>query len=154
MKKVKANLIFVKIVLVLVLVFAAGCKEDIDNNFPDPEGTIKISMTKDRIIDGSVYPGLRVSFNSDCVLYITLDNYFYCGPSHSSSMVNVGRVRGLETITRIPDSGYAKTLKVNPEYGYVLNCGDGTYARIYVVDWLSRERDTGAKIKYQYPWNP
>ena len=40
MKKVKANLIFVKIVLVLVLVFAAGCKEDIDNHFPDPEGTI------------------------------------------------------------------------------------------------------------------
>ena len=154
MKKVKANLIFVKIVLILGLVFAAGCDSEKDD-FYDPEGTMEISMTKDRIINGVVYyPGISVSFSPDCMIYITLDNFFYCGPSYSSSMVNVGRVKGLTDIKRIPANGYTKTPPVEPKCGYVLDCGDGTYARIYVVSWLidSYDEIIGAKIKYQYPF--
>ena len=145
----KINLIFAKIILVFALAFIVGCSE-YDEPLADPEGTISIYMTKDQIIDGAIYQGLWVSFAADCMLYITYNDNFYCGPSYNSSMVSVGKVRKLSEIRKIPNNGYTKTPAVQSECGYVLSCGDGTYARIYVASY----NGVGANIKYQYPFIP
>ena len=47
-------------------------------------------------------------------------------------------------------------MSVERGYGYVIKDVDGTYARLYVVDWIVSTSNAiiGAKVKYQYPFNP
>ena len=73
------------------------------------------------------------------------------------TIANVGKVNGLGSITKIPNSGYAVQASVEVGHGYVIKASDGTYARLYVVDWITYSGSggiAGAKVKYQYPFEP
>lgn len=172
---------FVKTVLVLGLLFAAGCSKPDDGNgdeggnngnnnggnpntpVADPEGTIMMSVrnwdngtTRVPINDGLSNDPYGKEFTID------RGNNFTGGRAGNTwHFVSVGKVNGLGNVTKIPDSGWSTTLAVTPGYGYVCayaNTYGGaiTFARIYVEEWILAAGTNGiigAKIKYQYPFN-
>ena len=173
----KSVLFFVKMVLVLSLVVAVGCGKDEgddksknpENNaekpVSDPEGTITIKVRNESNGCTGVYP-------DGCVndyFYISTSNNFY-GRSYYT-FANIGKVSGLGNVTKIPNSGYAREVAVEPGCGYVAKCEWGsyywngisvpaktTYVRIYVVGWTTAAGSSGgiigAEIKYQSPFAP
>ena len=159
-----------KTVLVLGLVFATGCGKDEDSSdkngngnnssgqtVPDPEGTVLVTIAnngKNLYFDGgNPVQGGYISIGSDN-LYMSYANNF-----HSDEYIaSVGKVKGLGEIIKIPTSGFVRVVSVEPSYGYVIQIGknSNTYARLYVVEWVKSTSGgiIGAKVKYQYPFNP
>jgi len=149
----KVYLFLMKTVLVLGLVFAAGCSKD-DNSVSDPEGTITVSMANSGVYDYNGYErGAGISFIGNQWVAIKTDNNFIC---QECTISNVGKVNGLGNINKIPNSGYTEYCSVEIHNGYVIQMYDGTYARLYVVDWVVSTYNAiiGAKVKYQYPFEP
>jgi len=156
----KCNLFLVKTLMVLSLVFVAGCSKDDDVAPPDPEGTITVTMSNSGsgfVAGVSVGPALGFG---DLRM---MGNNNFCGDWASwhhteglSTIANVGKVLGLGSITRIPNGGFISTVAIEKGHGYVVQVNDGTYARLYVVDWVVNKYNEiiGAKVKYQYPWAP
>jgi len=161
-----------KTVLVLGLVFAAGCGKDDDNGkdgggnsgnntektVPDPEGTITVSMANNGVYDQGrrQYRGTGVCMdNNDCSAWIAMnyDNNFI---AQACEIANVGKVNGLGSIKAIPNGGYTGYTSVESKNGYVIKSSSGIYTRLYVVDWILSTGGgiIGAKVKYQYSWNP
>ena len=144
--------------MVLSLVFVAGCEQE-DKVPPDPEGTIMFTMRNNGILINSYnneQRGTGIGFvaGTGCWVAMTSANNFLC---QFCSIASVGKVAGLGNITKIPTNGFVGSTSVAIGYGYVIKLDDGTYARLYVIDWtISSTTDgiTGAKVKYQYPWNP
>ena len=167
----KSVLFLMKTLLVLsMLVFATGCPdpkdEDVGNNsgnstektVPDPEGTITVSMANSGSKSKQQVRGYGLVVDDDpadvCWIAINSDNNFvtqYC------QVANVGKVSGLGSITKIPNSGYSGFMSVEPQHGYVVRADtDGSYTRLYVVEWTKNTSGgiTGAKVKYQRPFVP
>jgi hypothetical protein len=167
----KSVLFLMKTVLVLGLVFATGCGKDDDegkddggssgNNtektIPDPAGTITRNLSNSGIRLNSYNSeerGTAIEFSDDVTwVAMTTSNEFRC---QYCSIASVGKVAGLGNITRIPTSGFVGRNSVELGYGYVVACEDGTYARLYVVEWTKSTSGgiIGAKVKYQYPFVP
>lgn len=132
----------------------------------DPSGTITANILNDN--DGtdlfinwedeegySVYIGLSIND----------DNNFGVA---FGEIVCVGKVSGIGSIKKVPQSGWSGKCAVQPGYGYVLRSrrykfisGQGNeyddyrYVRIYVVDYMEGTSGgiIGATIKYQAPWD-
>lgn len=150
-----------KTLMVLSLVFVVGCSKDDENgggsSVPDPEGTITVSIAnngKNMYIDGGnpIDAGYITIGNDN--LWMSYDNNFR---PDSRLIASIGEVNGLGAINKIPNSGFVRQIAVEPKCGYVISIGNsGDYARLYVVDWIVSTYDEiiGAKVKYQYPWNP
>ena len=93
------------------------------------------------------------------------------GTYSDDEIVCVGKVSGIGSIKKVPQSGWSKKCAVQPGYGYVLrakgyrwnynNSGRGEYSddyryvRVYVVDYMEGTSGgiIGATIKYQAPWD-
>ena len=105
------------------------------------------------------------------------DSYVYLEISNSNNfdlyreysdgdIVCVGKVNGLSKITKIPSSGWAQEVAVQPGQGYIirsknLESSDRVqyktfckYARVYVVDWIEGTSGgiIGAVIRYEDNW--
>lgn len=127
----------------------------------DPEGTITVNMRND-YNDYTWFQGGS--------LEITNSNNFTCGGNYyyndngkvfqrKTSIVCVGKVKGIGSITRIPKNGWNSECLVQPGYGYIyhvketLNSSSTTlyFVRIYVVDYMKDISGgiIGATIKYQ-----
>lgn len=97
-------------------------------------------------------------------LGITLSNNFHLdGRSCDHKIVCIGSVGGLGRIKKIPESGWADEVAVQPGQGYIIRSknrsGSGysqwcKYARVYVEDWIEGTSGEilGATIRYQDNW--
>ncbi len=108
-------------------------------------------------------------FSVDIGLSINDANNFVTSGSlytPDSEIVCVGKVSGIGSIKKVPQSGWSRTCAVQPGYGYVLRSkgfrrnnwnerSDYHYARVYVVDYMEGTSGgiIGATIKYQAPWD-
>jgi len=157
----KMYLFLVQTLVILSLAFAVGCSEDDDNgsSVSDPEGTIMFTMTNSGVgyINEGRY-GAAVTFvprGWNAIELLMLDNNNFYG--WLCTIANVGKVKGLGAITKIPSSGFVKQTSVEKGYGYVIFIKEnGLYARLYVTDWVLSTSGgiIGAKVKYQYPFEP
>lgn len=116
----------------------------------DPEGTIVVNLANDKKV------------------YLRYFNYIYMNSANNlvtnvTEIVSVGNVKGLSSITRIPETGWSNTTAAIPGYGYVLrnrywedNQTKYRYARIYAVDYMTSTSGgiMGITIKYQENWEP
>ncbi|MCL2097408.1 MAG: DUF5036 family protein [Bacteroidales bacterium] len=141
-----------KTFLVLSLFFAAACSKDDpsdpNTSVPDPEGTITVSMRNANNGDTFVSPdGFSGSF------HIGADDNF---SGYGCQFVTIGPMKGLGNVTKIPSSGWASQVAVQPGYGYVARNGF-TYFRLYVVSYIEAAVGggvIGADVKYQSPFAP
>lgn len=146
------------LVAVVMACAIVACGDDDDpndpgNSVPDPEGTVLLSMRNWN--NGRTY--LEVD-NGD--MWIDVGDNFN-GDSGCFSFVNLGKMKGLGNVTKIPTSGWAEKVAVTPGCGYIARSHDAfknEYIRIYVVDYIISAETTngiiGANIKYQYPFTP
>ena len=145
------------------MLFLAGCNKDNpdnpSNSVPDPEGTIMLTManTNQLSAHGGVLMGPPVERGNSCFC-MDENNNFYGGSYYGANcdIANVGKVSGLGSIKTIPASGYVRETSAEIGHGHVIRAADGTYARLYVVEWVLNTSGgiLGAKVKYQYPWAP
>ena len=128
-----------------------------DNSVPDPEGTITFSMANSGIRLGSntaEQRGAGIGFANDGIwVAMTTSNNLFC---QNCTIASIGKVAGLGDIKKIPSSGFASMIAIETGCGYVVKCNDGTYGRLYVVEWVISTSNAiiGAKVKYQYPFVP
>ncbi|MBP5742554.1 MAG: hypothetical protein J6W49_03820 [Paludibacteraceae bacterium] len=80
-------------------------------------------------------------------------------PQDYVTIASVGPVKNISEIKKVPETGWAQETSATPGNGYVLKYESENfkgYARVYVVDWITRTGDNGiigVKIKYQV-WEP
>jgi hypothetical protein len=80
-------------------------------------------------------------------------------------VANMGPCNGLGDVITKPSSGYSSASSIQEKHGYVVRFRKSydqtditlsyTYARFYVVNWLTSSTDhgvVGATIKIQYPF--
>lgn len=147
-------------VLSTILLYS-GCEKDSNSidSIPDPQGTIITNM-----LQGSWSTATRIHL-ADGVLYISESNNFSDDPGYVGyddiSLYNYGKVKGLAKVETIPENGYAHNVAISLGNGYVIKVQDYynnnlTYGRLYVVSWIYSTSNSiiGAKVKYQYPFNP
>jgi len=160
----KINLFLVQTLMILSLVFVAGCSKndgDGDKTVPDPEGTIVTNIRNDVSMNryNGIYFGLReVGIGT---LAMTDANVFqsYGG---GFDIAYIGTVNGLGSIQSIPKENLftGSGCAVIENGGYVLRGTDSDnqvkYARLYVTRFLEDSGGgiVGAEIKYQYPFVP
>lgn len=137
------------------LLIVGGCSKDdgpeydkpdnggVDNpneNVPDPDGTVKITMLK----------GDQTSLDE---LYIDADNNFH---GDGWMIAPLGEMRGLGNVKKIPIEGWAESVAVIPGHGYVAhNNSNNEYMRIYVINRTTASTPDevgGFAIKYQKPF--
>ena len=88
--------------------------------------------------------------------------------STSTEIVSVGSVKGLSSITKVPDTGWSYETAAIPGYGYVVRQSsrqwdaslnkyvyEYKYVRLYVIDYMESTSGgiMGCTIKYQI-WEP
>jgi hypothetical protein len=163
----KINFFLVCCLFAASMFFVTGCddKDDPDNptsSVLDPIGTItsNIGGADFQVIFGNE------SFN---IGWTTPDNFklAYSGSYNRMSICDLGPMNGLGNITKIPVSGFTVPAQSNYSvaceegHGYVIKCenmytGNFVYVRLYVVESIVSTSGgvMGAKIKYQYPFEP
>ena len=132
----------------------------------DPSGTITANIRNDTH-DLSIYWKDEEGYSVNTGLRINDANNFYVT---YGDIVCVGKVSGIGSIKKVPQSGWSNTCAVQPGYGYVLRAkgyrwnnnskrdeysDDYRYVRFYVVDYMEGTSGgiIGATIKYQAPWD-
>jgi len=176
MFKVKLNLrkvVAIVICLASVTMFS-GCDKDepnIENNgngndngnttIADPVGTITANISENT----------NVTIDYRRVGWTKPDNFeLYFGNYYGAvvSICNLGKMNGLGNITSIPQTGYTTPIYLNREvacevgHGYVVKFESQyssptlSYMRLYVVESIVSTSGgiMGAKVKYQYPFEP
>ncbi|MDR0745271.1 MAG: DUF5036 family protein [Mediterranea sp.] len=122
---------------------------DPNNSVPDPKGTISLRMRNGMDNATELHVG-------NIYIYIdNADNFASSSIEYECEFVDMGIMKGLGNVIRIPDSGWAPKIAVYSGHGYVVRSLDKqSYLRIYVVNYspylLYKEFD----VKYQYPFNP
>lgn len=110
-------------------------------SIPDPEGTILLKMRNED--NGRTYIENHI--------YITKANNLRVS---DGLIAMLGKVNGLGNIARIPSSGWAQEVALEPGCGYVAHY-NGKFYRIYVLTFtLAAETEgiIGAEVKYQTPF--
>ncbi len=109
----------------------------------DPEGTIITNLTH----NSSFYLS-----GTQILIQMWSDTNF--GFSYGPKVAIVGKVKGISSITKVPENGWTDQVAAIPEYGYVVKSGN-TYVRLYVVDYIVNSSNDikGCVLKYQV-WNP
>lgn len=147
-----------------------SCGDDDDNDGgktggsgSDPSGTITANIRNDNYWL-YMYWEDEEGYSVKTGLGINDANNFEAG-----AIVCVGKVSGIGSIKKVPQSGWSDECAVQPGYGYVLRSigrrwndnskrdefSDYRYVRIYVVDYMEGTSGgiIGATIKYQAPWD-
>jgi hypothetical protein len=134
-----------------------------DTPVPDPEGTITVN------IDGRSSTKVIIS-GFGYINWDEPDNFELYADSYVS-ICNLGAMKGLGNITSIPSIGFTipsrrnSTVACEAGHGYVVKFEerDATgevikvvYIRLYVVEPIVSTLGgiMGAKVKYQYPFEP
>ena len=145
----------------------------------DPEGTIITNLSCGNSLSFSGFP-------SDCQFYLYLSKDYNFGINSQSAyrvaessyikyfadIVSIGSIKGLSSITKVPEKGWTNKTAAIPEYGYVVRYKYGyfssdeemsradvdalpnvAYVRLYVTDYITNNSDGGCTIKYQV-WKP
>ena len=136
--------------MVLSLIFATGCEKD----EPDPPGAITVNDSVEfSNQDGDNCGEIYWTRPDDIRVY---ENYGY-----KISICNVGKKTGLGDIKSIPNSGFINRVACEEGYGYVVKIENTKtqkifYARVFVIESIVSTEGgiMGAKMKYQYPFNP
>lgn len=163
---------FLLLLLLLLPLAITSCggddKDEPESTANDPEGTIIANLMNDFYASGNgywengieemngkgyCYLGLNPSNN-----LVAVSNNWYADPN----IVSTGKVKGLSSITKIPETGWTQQTAAIPGYGYVYRIeptamgGTESYARIYVVDYIKNTAGgiIGVTIKYQQNWQP
>lgn len=133
-----------------------ACGDDDDpndpgNSVPDPEGTVLLSMRNES-------SGTTFLSEGNFSIYIDKGDNFDEWRANAE-FVNLGKMKGLGNITKIPASGWASKVAVTPGCGYIARYSNkNEYIRMYVVDYITSAEITngviGANVKYQYPFIP
>ena len=140
---------------------------DSGGTVPDPEGTVTANISTSSRIN------VDIGNSYGYIAWRSPDNFYLYGyqPTWSYDVValsicDVGSVKGLGDITKIPISGYTSPSSENSAvacekgHGYVVKIAfllNGSInaltinVRLYVVEPIS---SGGAKVKYQYPFEP
>lgn len=162
--------IWIILPLVLVSLCMISCGDDDESGTredpvttADPEGTIAANLLNNNndsriYMWGSWTEGIKM--NSANNLATT---------STGVEIVSVGSVKGLSSITKVPDTGWSYETAAIPGYGYVLRrrinsqwdansnkyIYEYQYARLYVIDYMNSTSGgiMGCTIKYQI-WEP
>jgi len=143
-------------------VFFAGCNPDNPlKSVPDPIGTLTANISRETGISISGVGGI----------YWTSPDNFSLGTGYyynRVSICNMGVMSGLGNITKIPASGfttpadYLYSAACEARRGYVIKFESfnsnylDVYVRLYVVEKIVSTSGgiMGAKVKYQYPFEP
>ena len=166
----KINLFLVQALVILCLTFTAGCDDaSIDSpkkSVADPAGTITANIAgNSEITIGNSDGHIRWCNPDNFHLYGGWDYYGGTYYDRYISICNIGAVSGLGNITKIPTSGYTVPARNNwsiaceTGHGYVIKLEGGfapLYIRLYVVEAIVSTSGgiMGAKVKYQYPFEP
>ncbi len=123
-----------------------GGTRDNPTTSADPAGTIAANLThQGGSVDfsGFTYPYCSIKMNSSNNL-----------ETSSCEIASVGSVKGLSSITKVPETGWSHETAAIPGYGYVIKW-QSEYARLYVVDYMESTTGgiMGCTIKYQI-WTP
>ena len=178
--KMRKEVVAMAICLAVVAMVSGCIKPNDDPNnpgnfFPDPEGTITVNTTAgisiqiDYVVNGKAY-------SSGLIYWGRPDNIVlhsgYNGVDHS--ICNIGKMNGLGNITKIPSSGFSQPISYTSNttacevgHGYVVKMHikrDNSwglpekiiYVRLFVVESIVNTSGgiMGAKVKYQYPFEP
>lgn len=146
MKKLKTFLVLWLMALTLGYSLTSCDKEDMD--IP---GSITMKMRNKSNGGNSIYWN-----NSRAYLYINESNNFFATDWYSAALepsciASVGKVKGLGSIKKIPESGWTHEISVIVGHGYVVRWIDNvttqhSYARIFVQDEIVST--TGGIIGY------
>ena len=159
----------VKTVAILAGLFVASCNnngndpENPNNSVPDPAGTITTNISESTCI--------AVTEDYEYIAWTKPDNiHYYTGKyGNKVSICNLGSMNGLGNITQIPASGFTVpvtygyySVACETGHGYVVKFehqnqeSQAVYIRLYVVEKLISTGGgiMGAKVKYQYPFEP
>lgn len=128
----------------------------------DPDGTIIANLQNTFHAAGNGYwdDGIEMNGVNNSCLGLNPANNLQAAGWYTGQIVSIGKVKGLSSVTKIPESGWAGQAAALPGYGYVYRNStynsNWYYARIYVIDYIV---DTtggiiGVTIKYQPLWNP
>jgi len=131
----------------------------------EDNGDDRLTLLK---VDDACYDELDHEYEYSCVrLKISNSNNFYLSGRYSErDIVCVGNVNGLSKIKKIPTSGWAQEVAVQPGQGYIIRSKNGAssnqlqyktfckYARVYVEDWIEGTSGgiIGAVIRYEDNW--
>jgi hypothetical protein len=138
-----------------------------DNTVPDPVGTITANISKEVRIDVPSFTDSTGYHDGGYIRWDAPDNFYLYASRYYVSICDLGVMKGLGNITSIPDAGFTVpttstngTVACEVGHGYVVrfhNLGSSSgqvyndqYVRLYVVESISG----GAKVKYQFPFNP
>lgn len=181
MKKIEIITMMLATILCLCSTSCSDDKESRDTNAnvtsSDPAGTVAANVRHDESNFVNIQVGSYIIHNDyagdltyDAEIHLDIKaslNFWMRYSSSSGSaqsnvkIASVGPVKNLADIKTVPEAGWAQETSVSPGYGYVLkyevkDVGFVAYARVYVVDWMTRTGDNGiigVKIKYQV-WEP
>jgi hypothetical protein len=161
--------LFLMMIAAAAIIFAGCSKDDdpnnSDNTVPDPAGTLSANITEST---SASLDGMYVAWYPPNNLWLHTS---YGGPNFYTnfSICDMGKVNGLGAITTIPTIGYTEEVNVQTKtmpcelgHGYVIKVrwwmtsGEIYYVRLYVSELIENNNGTliGAKVKYQYPFNP
>lgn len=145
--KTKSYLLHVFILMTIAFSFTVftGCSDDDDPSDPeisDPEGTVTVYINKDD------YYGFIKWDTPNNIVTRTGDML------NGFALVDVGEVKGIGDINKVPEKGWTKTVACKPKHGYILQHAISymtTYYRIYVVKNITNKSGEiiGAEIKEQ-----
>lgn len=107
----------------------------------DPEGTVSLSMMKGNAPN-------ETTTIPDTYIYVGNDYNFNYG-----EFVSLGTVKGLGNVTHIPTIGWASSMRVQKNNGYVAY-SNGHFVRIFVEDEIVSTSGgvIGYDVKYQSPF--
>ena len=163
----KKFLIFLLLLLPLAIASCGGDdKDEPETTANDPEGTITANLMNTFYCQGYYwYDGIELDLDSfnhmTCYLGLNSSNNLQA-PDGMVKIVSVGKVKGLSSITKLPESGWAEQTAAIPGNGYIYKCTDLwethdlDYAIIYVVDYIKNTSGgiIGVTIKYKNHWSP
>jgi hypothetical protein len=157
--------------LIVGFLFAASCSKKDDDTLntdknktekvPDPEGTITVNISEST----EKSTGISIYGSNYYVGWTKPDNFYLSNYGNLVSICNVGNITGLGNITKIPVSGFtiptpsSTNIACETGHGYVIKFESNSeiaYIRLYVVEKIVSTSGgiMGAKVKYQFPFEP
>ena len=150
-----------------------GCKKDADNenSVSDPQGTITANISESSYFhvfyDDDNFAIVTVRWCSPDNFYLEKSYTWFYEENWKISICDLGSMKGLGNITIIPASGFTvpayknTSIACETKHGYVIKCeriglGQVVYVRLYVEESIISTSGgiMGAKVKYQYPFEP
>lgn len=174
MKKIEIIAMMLATILCLCSTSCSDDKESRDTSATvtssDPAGTVASNIRHDDAEYTNIQLGTYIvnnyTYSAEIHLHIKgslnlwmREATYNMYPQNDVTIASVGPVKNISEIKKVPEAGWAQETSATPGNGYVLKYENENfkgYARVYVVDWITRTGDNGiigVKIKYQV-WEP